>query len=259
VAEVSRTGVPAYTTSAGWLGYPDEKIKVLLKEALGVGWTRFKLKVGANLEDDLRRLKLMRSVVGDAAKLMVDANQRWEVDEAIPWIRALSPLEPLWIEEPTSPDDILGNARIASAVAPVQVAMGEHVHNRVMFKQLFQSKAIGFCQLDCTRLAGINEAIVVMLMAKKFGVPVCPHSGGVGLSEYGQHLSIFDFARVGCSMDDRMLEYVDHLHEHFVDPVVMKGGRYCAPSRAGASVEMLSRSIAANTFAPRSSSPVTVR
>ncbi|MDQ3871727.1 MAG: L-fuconate dehydratase [Chloroflexota bacterium] len=237
-AELVRTGFPAYTTSVGWLGYPDEKIRRLSREAASAGWTSFKMKVGADLEDDLRRASIVREEIGRGANLMMDANQRWDVGDAIAWVRRLAEFDPYWIEEPTSPDDILGHARIAEAIAPMRVATGEHVHNRVMFKQLFQANAIAVCQIDACRLGGVNEVLAVLLMARKFGVPVCPHAGGVGLCELVQHLSVFDYICVSGEMEGRMIEYVDHLHEHFVDPVAVRDGRYRVPSAPGYGAQM---------------------
>ena len=239
-AELRSTGYPAYTTSSGWLGYPDDKIRRLAREGVTAGWTQFKLKVGLNLEDDIRRARILRDEIGPDRDLMLDANQAWEVDEAIEAMEALAEFRPLWIEEPTSPDDILGHARIAKLLAPrgIGVATGEHAHNRVMFKQLMQAGAIGYCQLDACRLGGVNEALAVLLLAAKFGVPVCPHAGGVGLCEYVQHLSMFDFVAVSGSMEGRFIEYVDHLHEHFVDPVRIHGGRYLVPEAPGYSITM---------------------
>jgi L-fuconate dehydratase len=231
--EILRDGFAAYTTSVGWLGYPDDKIRRLCREALAGGWTRFKLKVGADLADDLRRMAIVREEIGADRMLAVDANQRWEVDEAIRWMAALRPFDPYWIEEPTSPDDILGHAAIARAVAPIRVATGEHVHNRIMFKQLLEADAISVCQIDACRLGGVNEVLAVLLLAAKFGVPVCPHAGGVGLCELVQHLSIIDYVCVSMDLEGRMIEYVDHLHEHFVDPVAIRDGRYVAPTQAG--------------------------
>jgi L-fuconate dehydratase len=236
--ELARDGYPAYTTSVGWLGYPDEKIRRLCREALADGWTRFKVKVGLDIDDDIRRMRIVREEIGPDLMLAVDANQRWDVPVAIDWMSRLAAFEPYWIEEPTSPDDILGHAAIARGVAPVRVATGEHVHNRVMFKQLMQAGAISVCQIDACRLAGVNEVVAVLLLAAKFGVPVCPHAGGVGLCELVQHLSAFDYICVSGSMDGRMIEYVDHLHEHFLDPVVIRSGRYVLPSRPGYSAEM---------------------
>ena len=242
VDDVLRDGYPAYTTSVGWLGYPDDKIRRLSREALAEGWTRFKMKVGADVADDLRRGRIIREEIGDRL-LAVDANQRWDVDQAVEWMRALEPLDAYWIEEPTSPDDILGHAAIARAVAPVRVATGEHVHNRVMFKQFLQANAMGVCQVDACRLGGVNEVLAVLLMAAEAGVPVCPHAGGVGLCELVQHLSIIDYVCVSGSLDGRMIEYVDHLHEHFVDPVVIRGGSYLVPTRPGYSSEMRRESL----------------
>ena len=249
-AQVVRSGYPAYTTSVGWLGYPDEKIRRLCRQALAEGWTAFKVKVGADLADDLRRCSVVRGEIGPDRALMIDANQRWDVPQAIEWVRALAPVRPLWIEEPTSPDDVLGHAAIAAALAPlgIGVATGEHCQNRVVFKQLLQARAIRFCQIDSCRLGGVNEVVAVMLLAAKFGVPVCPHAGGVGLCEYVQHEAIFDFVCVSGSLEGRMTEYVDHLHEHFVDPCVVRRGRYQAPTAAGASITMRPASIEDHSF-----------
>ena len=247
-AELRRDGYPAYTTSVGWLGYEDEKIRRLCREALAEGWTRFKLKVGADLEDDRRRFRIVREEVGPDAMVAVDANQRWGVDEAIRWMAGLAEFDPYWIEEPTSPDDILGHATIARAVAPIRVATGEHVHNRVMFKQFLQAGGLSICQIDAARLGGVNEVLAVLLLAAEFGVPVCPHAGGVGLCELVQHLSAIDYIAVSGSLDGRMIEYVDHLHEHFVDPVVIRDARYVLPSRRGYSAEILPASLARYRF-----------
>ena len=236
-------GYPAYTTSAGWLGYSDEKMRKLVRERLDQGWTHFKMKVGRNLNDDMRRARLIREEIGWDHTLMMDANQVWDVCEAIHCMKELSSFRPYWIEEPTSPDDVLGHAAIARAIAPIGVATGEHCQNRVMFKQLLQAGAISFCQIDSCRLAGVNEVLAVLLMAAKFGVPVCPHAGGVGLCEYVQHISIFDFIAVSASLENRIVEYVDHLHEHFVNPVVMKGDRYMPPGAPGYSIEMKPESL----------------
>jgi len=237
-------GFPAYTTSAGWLGYSDEKVRELIRDGLHQGWTHFKMKVGRNLNDDLRRAKLIRDEIGWDCKLMMDANQVWEVNEAIRCMKELAQFRPHWIEEPTSPDDVLGHARIARAIDPVGVATGEHCQNRVVFKQLFQAGAISFCQIDSCRLGGVNEVLAVLLMAAKFGVPVCPHAGGVGLCEYVQHLSMFDYVAVSACLENRIVEYVDHLHEHFVTPVTMKGDRYMPPAAPGYSIEMKAESLA---------------
>jgi L-fuconate dehydratase len=234
--ELQRVGYPAYTTSVGWLGYSDQKIRGLCNEALDDGWTHFKVKVGGKPYDDLRRLSAVRAAIGPDHKLMIDSNQRWDVDEAIARIKELSPCGLWWAEEPTHPDDVLGHARIAREIAPIGVATGEHAANRVVFKQLLQAQAISFCQIDSCRLGGVNENLAVILMAAKFGVPVCPHAGGVGLCEYVQHLSMFDFIAVSGKMEGRVIEYVDHLHEHFEDPVVVRRGRYMPPGKPGYSI-----------------------
>jgi L-fuconate dehydratase len=244
----ARGGYPCYTTSAGWLGYSDDKLRRLLAEAVDEGYRHVKLKVGADLEDDIRRLRIAREVIGWDAKLMIDANQVWDVPEAVEWVRSLSEFKPLWIEEPTSPDDVLGHAAIRHAVAPIGVASGEHGMNRVLFKQMFQAGAIDFCQLDAARLASVNEILGVYLMAKKFGVPVCPHAGGVGLCELVQHLSIFDYVAVSGTLEDRVTEFVDHLHEHFTDPCVVVDGNYRLPTKPGYSAEMFDESVAEYSF-----------
>jgi L-fuconate dehydratase len=242
-AEMLAHGYPAYTTSAGWLGYSDDKVRQLVREGLADGWSHFKMKVGRDLLDDVRRAAIIREEIGPDRKLMVDANQIWDVDQAIEWMKPLAEFDPWWIEEPTSPDDVLGHAKIAKAVAPIGVATGEACQNRVIFKQLLQANAIKFCQIDSCRLAGVNEVLAVILMAAKFGVPVCPHAGGVGLCEYVQHLSLFDYIAVSASLEDRIVEYVDHLHEHFVYPVQMKNGRYLPPLDPGYSIEMKPESL----------------
>jgi L-fuconate dehydratase len=247
-AEMLERGFPAYTTSVGWLGYPDDKLRELSRAARAAGWTHFKMKVGSDPEADVRRASILREEIGDDAKLMMDANQVWDVGQAIEAIRVLARFEPYWIEEPTSPDDVLGHARIAEAVAPIPVATGEHVANRVVFKQLLQANAIGFCQIDACRLGGVNEALAVLLLAARFGVPVCPHAGGVGLCELVQHLSLIDYVCVSADLTDRVIEYVDHLHEHFVRPVVIRDGRYLAPLDPGYSGEMHAASLAAHRF-----------
>ena len=235
-------GVPAYTTSAGWLGYDDDKLRALCREAVAAGWTHVKLKVGRDRADDLRRAAILREEIGDERFLMLDANQVWDVDEAIDRTLELSRFAPLWIEEPTSPDDVLGHARIARAVDPVGVATGEHVHNRVMFKQLLQADAIRYCQIDSARLGGVNEVLSVLFMAAKRGVTVCPHAGGVGLCEYVQHLALFDAIAVAPDVTDRVVEYVDHLHEHFVHPVRIRAAAYLAPEAPGYSADILPES-----------------
>ncbi len=243
LAELERDGYPAYTTSVGWFGFSDDKIRKLCHEALADGWTHFKLKVGGAAADDLRRGKLVREEIGWTNRLMVDANQRWGVGEAIERTRLLGELQPWWMEEPTSPDDILGHARIRREVAPTRIATGEHCHNAVMFKQMFQAGAIDVCQIDSCRVGGVNENLAIMLMAAKFGVPVCPHAGGVGLCEYVQHLAIFDYLGISCSLNDRVIEYVEHLHEHFRDPVKIRRGHYLLPQMPGYSSEILPESL----------------
>jgi L-fuconate dehydratase len=247
-AEMLEHGYPAYTTSAGWLGYPDEKIRQLCREGVAEGWSHFKIKVGRDLADDVRRAAIIREEIGPERKLMMDANQVWEVGEAIAGMRELARFDPWWIEEPTSPDDVLGHAAIARAVAPIGVATGEHCQNRVVFKQLMQANAIRFCQIDSCRLGGVNEVLAVILMAAKFGVPVCPHAGGVGLCEYVQHLSLFDYICASGSLEDRIVEYVDHLHEHFVHPVTVRRGRYLPPLEPGYSITMKPASLEEYAF-----------
>jgi L-fuconate dehydratase len=237
-AVLQQSGYPAYTTSVGWMGYSDEKVRAGCRQALDEGWTHFKVKVGADPADDVRRVGMVREQIGPDRVLMVDANQRWNVGEAIERMRELARFSPLWIEEPTSPDDVLGHAAIAAAIRPIGVATGEHCANRVIFKQLLQAQAISFCQIDSCRLGGVNENLAVMLMAAKFGVPVCPHAGGVGLCELVQHLSMFDYIGISGTMDNRVAEFVDHLHEHFVDPVEIKRARYLVPTRPGYSTEI---------------------
>ncbi|MER5428452.1 enolase C-terminal domain-like protein [Streptomyces sp. NPDC002588] len=238
VARLLEHGYPAYTTTPGWLGYSDEKLARLAREAVGEGFTQIKLKVGASLEDDIRRMRTAREAVGDGIRIAVDANQRWDVRPAIDWMRALAPYDPYWIEEPTSPDDILGHAAIREALRPIRVATGEHIANRVVFKQLLQAGAVDVVQIDSARVGGVNENLAILLLAAKFGVPVCPHAGGVGLCEMVQHLSMFDFVAVSGTLEDRVIEYVDHLHEHFVDPVRVAGGHYLAPTRPGLGAQM---------------------
>jgi L-fuconate dehydratase len=247
-ARLLAAGYPAYTTTPGWLGYSDEKLERLCREAVADGFPQIKLKVGADLDDDVRRLRIARRAVGPSFPIAIDANQRWDVADAVAWVNALAEFEPAWIEEPTSPDDILGHAAIARGVAPVRVATGEHVQNRIVFKQLLQAGGMDVMQIDATRVGGVNENIANLLLAAKFGVPVCPHAGGVGLCEAVQHLSMFDYVAVSGTMDGRMIEYVDHLHEHFVTPTVVVGGRYLAPTAPGAGTEMLQDSIDANTW-----------
>ncbi len=236
--QIERTGYPAYTTSPGWMGYSDDRMRELCREALAEGWTHVKLKVGGTLASDLARAAIMREELGPETRIMMDANQRWEVEEAIVRTRALSAFNPWWMEEPTSPDDILGHARIRREVGNVRIATGEHCQNRILFKQFLQAGAIDFCQIDSCRLASVGENIAVMLMAERFGVPVCPHAGGVGLCEYVQHLSIFDYLRVSCTLEDRVTEYVGHLHEHFEYPVRIAHGHYLVPRDYGYSAQI---------------------
>ncbi|GAB3817032.1 enolase C-terminal domain-like protein [Micromonospora zhanjiangensis] len=241
-------GYPAYTTTPGWLGYDDEKLARLCREAVDAGYDLIKLKVGGDLTDDVRRLGIARQAVGPKVRIAVDANQIWGVPDAIGWMRELRRFDPYWIEEPTSPDDVLGHAAIRRALAPVKVATGEHVHNAVVFKQLLQAAAVDVVQIDACRVAGVNENLAVLLLAAKFGVPVCPHAGGVGLCELVQHLAMFDFVAVSGSTEDRAIEYVDHLHEHFVDPVRISGGRYRAPTVPGMSAEIVAETLTAYRF-----------
>lgn len=241
-AQLLETGYPAYTTSPGWLGYSDEKLARLCREAMQDGFTQIKLKVGANLDDDVRRMAIAREVCGPQFPIAVDANQRWEVDEAIAWVGALAPFGPAWVEEPTAPDDVIAHAEIARAIAPIPVATGEHAHSRVVFKQLLQTGGLSVMQIDASRVGGVNENIANLLLAAKFGVRVCPHAGGVGLCEMVQHLSMFDFIAVSGSREGRMIEYVDHLHEHFAIPTRMENGNYLAPTRPGSGAEMLAAS-----------------
>lgn len=241
-------GYPAYTTTPGWLGYQDDKLVRLAREAVADGFTLIKLKVGANVDDDVRRMRLVREAVGPDIRIAVDANQRWDVGEAIAWIRRLAPYEPWWVEEPTSPDDVLGHAAVRAGVAPVKVASGEHVQNRIVFKQLLQAGAIDVLQLDACRVGGVPENIATLLLAAHFGVPVCPHAGGVGLCELVQHLSMFDYLAVSADKHDRAIEYVDHLHEHFTDPVRIRNGHYLAPTAPGFSARMRPETLVAYTF-----------
>jgi L-fuconate dehydratase len=251
-ARLLERGYPAYTTTPGWLGYDDAKLERLAKEAVAQGFSQIKLKVGADLEDDRRRLAIARAAVGDDIRIAIDANQRWDVPEAIRWVSALDAPDIAWVEEPTSPDDVLGHAAIARALAPIPVATGEHMMNRVLAKQFLQADALQVLQIDATRVAGVNENLAILLLAAKFGVRVCPHAGGVGLCEAVQHLSMFDYVAVSGTTDGRVIEYVDHLHEHFVTPVVIRDGHYLAPTTPGASTEMHSASISAYEIPPRS-------
>ncbi|MBB2948753.1 L-fuconate dehydratase [Actinoplanes lutulentus] len=240
IAFLETHGYPAYTTSPGWLGYSDEKLVSLAVAAVDEGYRMIKLKVGDNLDDDIRRMRLARAAVGDGIRIAVDANQRWDVAQAVEWMTALAPYQPWWIEEPTSPDDVLGHAAIRRQLHPagIRVATGEHVQNRIVFKQLLQAEAVDVVQIDACRVAGVNENVAILLLAAKFGRPVCPHAGGVGLCELVQHLSMFDFVAVSGSLTDRSIEYVDHLHEHFLDPVVIRDGAYQVPTAPGFSAEI---------------------
>jgi L-fuconate dehydratase len=246
--EMLRHGFPSYTTGAGWSGYSDDQMRSLCREALANGWHHFKLKVGLSLEDDLHRARIMREEIGSNNTLMFDANQVWEVNEAISAMQHLAEFDPFWIEEPTSPDDIFGHATIARAIMPVRVATGEHVQNRIIFKQLFQANAIAICQVDACRVGGVNEVLAILLMAAKFNIPICPHAGGVGLCEYVQHLSLFDYIAISGSLENRLIEYTPHLHEHFVHPVIIRNGRYIPPNAPGYSVTMYPTSMAAYSY-----------
>jgi len=243
LAHLRENGYPAYTTSVGWFGYSEEKIRRLCHEALEQGWTHFKLKVGGNPAEDLRRGRIVREEIGWTRKLMVDANQKWGVLEAIERTRQLAELMPWWMEEPTNPDDILGHARIRKEVPEVRIATGEHCHNRVMFKQFLQAKGLDVLQLDSCRVGGVNENLAILLLARKFNTPVCPHAGGVGLCEYVQHLSMFDYLCISTTMEDRVIEFVDHLHEHFVTPVRIHNGHYMMPTDPGYSIEIREESL----------------
>jgi len=248
LTRLQQHGIPAYTTSPGWMGLSDDRMRALCAEAVRDGWRHVKLKVGGAPAEDERRAALMRAALGPDVKIMMDANQRWDVNEAIARTRALAHFDPWWMEEPTSPDDILGHARIRREAGGVRIATGEHCQNRIVFKQLLQAGAIDVCQIDSCRLAGVNENLAVLLMAAKFGVPVCAHAGGVGLCEYVQHLAAFDFLRVACTLEDRITEFVDHLHEHFVDPVRVERGHYRLPQAPGYSAEIYLASLAAYTY-----------
>ncbi|MGW6059549.1 L-fuconate dehydratase [Streptomyces sp. NPDC055189] len=241
-------GYPGYTTSPGWLGYSDEKLTRLARQAVADGFTQIKLKVGADLADDVRRCRTAREAIGPGIRMAIDANQRWNVDEAVEWTRALAEFDPYWVEEPTSPDDVLGHAAIRKAVAPVKVATGEHVQNRIVFKQLLQAGAIDVLQIDAARVGGVNENLAILLLAAKFGTPVCPHAGGVGLCELVQHLSMFDYVALSGTTENRVIEYVDHLHDHFIDPVELREGHYLAPTAPGFSATMRAESLAEFTY-----------
>jgi L-fuconate dehydratase len=248
IATLKAEGYPCYTTSAGWLGYSNEKLTRLATEAVEQGFSHIKMKVGRDLADDIRRLEIVRSIMGPDRYLMIDANQVWEVDQAIDWIGELKRFNPYFIEEPTSPDDIEGHRKIREAVAPVKVATGEMCQNRILFKQFITRGAIDIVQIDACRIGGLNEVLSVLLMAAKYGKPVWPHAGGVGLCEYVQHLSMIDYLVVSGTKEGRVIEFVDHLHEHFLDPCVIENAAYMPPSRPGFSIEMKPESIAAHRF-----------
>ncbi len=250
IATIEAQGYPCYTTSAGWLGYDDDKLRRLVREAVDAGFRHVKLKVGRDLDDDIRRLRIAREAAGPDVRLMIDANQIWEVSEAIDWVRALAFADPWFIEEPTSPDDVLGHAAIRRGIGEVKVATGEMCQNRIMFKQFMAAGAIDVVQIDACRLGGVNEVLAVLLLAAKYDLPVCPHAGGVGLCEYVQHLSMIDYVVVSGTMEGRVAEYVDHLHEHFVDPCVVRNAAYMPPTRPGFSIEMKPASLDRYRFVP---------
>lgn len=248
VEYLMKNGYPAYTTSAGWMGYSEEKIRRLSREAKKEGWTHLKMKVGGDINEDIRRAAILREEIGDKLILMMDANQKWEVKEAIENMKLLAQFNPYWIEEPTSPDDVAGHLSVAKAVSPIKVATGEHCQNKVMFKQFLQSGAMQICQIDSCRVGGVNELLSIMLMAAKFNIPVCPHAGGVGLCEYVQHLSMIDYISISGTMENRITEYVDHLHEHFINPVEIRNGRYMPPLAPGYSITMKESSLTDYSF-----------
>ena len=248
IARVERDGFPAYTTSCGWIGYSDDVVRARCREAIAEGFTHFKMKIGQSIDDDVRRARIIREEIGTARVLMVDANQRFDVQQAIEWIKPLAPFGIWWFEEPVSPDDILGHALIARAIAPIKVATGEQCQNRVMFKQFLASGGMQICQLDSCRVGGVNDNLAIMALARHFKVPVCPHAGGVGLCELVAHLIMVDYIRFNPTMEGRVCEFVDHLHEHFTDPCVIKHGRYLAPTKPGYSCEINRESLAAFAF-----------
>jgi L-fuconate dehydratase len=248
LARLLERGYPAYTTTPGWLGYDDDKLARLSTMAVEDGYRLIKLKVGARLDDDVRRLAIARQAVGPDIRIAVDANQIWGVPEAIEWMRRLRPYQPYWIEEPTSPDDVLGHAAVRRAIAPIKVATGEHAANPIIFKQLLQANAVDVIQIDACRVGGVNENIAILLLAAKFGIPVCPHAGGVGLCEMVQHLAMFDYLSVSGTTEGRMVEFVDHLHEHFVEPARIEAGHYVAPRAPGGGAQMHPASVADFSF-----------
>jgi L-fuconate dehydratase len=243
IRRLNALGYPAYTTSPGWLGYSDEKLARLARQAANDGFRTIKLKVGLNIEDDLRRCRIARQAIGPNVALAVDANQRWDVQASIDWLGQLAPFNVAWAEEPTSPDDILGHAVIRRGISPMRISTGEHTQNRVIFKQLFQAQAVDLVQIDAARVGGVNENLAILLMAAKFAVPVFPHAGGVGLCELVQHLAMADYVAISGSMEDRAIEFADHLHEHFVEPARIRNGRYVVPASAGFSAEMRAESL----------------
>jgi L-fuconate dehydratase len=255
VDRMAKSGYPCYTTSAGWLGYSDDQLRSLCRTAVDEGFSHIKLKVGADLERDIRRVTIAREIIGSDRHLMIDANQVWEVDQAIQWIKALSFADPWFVEEPTSPDDVVGHRRIREAVRPIRVATGEMCQNRILFKQLITEGAIDVVQIDACRLGGVNEVLAVLLVAAKYGLPVCPHAGGVGLCEYVQHLAMIDYLCISGTTEGRVTEYVDHLHEHFVNPCIIKNAAYIAPTAPGFSIEMKPESLRQFAFDSRDSGP----
>ncbi|WP_428029400.1 L-fuconate dehydratase [Ancylobacter sp.] len=255
IATLEREGYACYTTSAGWLGYDDEKLRRLCREAIDAGFNHVKMKVGRDLDDDIRRLTIAREVIGPDRHLMIDANQVWEVGQAIDWVGKLAFANPFFIEEPTSPDDVAGHRKIREAIAPVKVATGEMCQNRIMFKQFIAGGAIDVVQIDSCRMGGLNEVLAVLLVAAKFGLPVWPHAGGVGLCEYVQHLSMIDYVAVSGTKEGRVIEYVDHLHEHFLDPCVIEHAAYMPPRQPGFSIEMKPETLAAFAYAPAQARP----
>jgi L-fuconate dehydratase len=255
IARIEESGYPCYTTSAGWLGYSDDKLRRLCEEAISEGFSYVKLKVGVNLEDDIRRVTIARQVIGPDRHLMIDANQVWEVEQAIAWIKALAFANPWFVEEPTSPDDIAGHRRIKEAIGPIRVATGEMCQNRILFKQFIAGGAIDVVQIDSCRMGGVNEVLAVLLLAAKYGLPVCPHAGGVGLCEYVQHLAMIDYVCFSGTIDGRVTEYVDHLHEHFLDPCIVRNAAYVAPVLPGFSIEMKAESLRQFEFNSKGADP----
>ena len=248
IRHLTTEGYPAYTTSPGWLGYSDEKLARLARQAVADGFRTIKIKVGESVQEDIRRCRIAREAIGPDVAMAVDANQRWDVGTAIEWMNQLASFDIAWIEEPTSPDDVLGHAAIRRGIVPVPVSTGEHTQNRVIFKQLFQAEAVDLIQIDAARVGGVNENLAILLMAAKYGVRVFPHAGGVGLCELVQHLAMADYVAISGAMDDRAIEFVDHLHEHFLDPVRIRNGRYLAPSMPGFSAEMHAQSVADHLY-----------